>query len=547
MLTSFKIRFSARVNKRMAGLFLLALLALSLLQAVSSFNFFPSVKTVNAPMILDHKIDLFDEGLVPLSQNDWRWANYPIGKYNVEYLVMGNYGCLLTSIAMVANYVGVAPTELIDTPPWSLWDPFVVSPVYVNHAILEHDGYYSGYANTPGLSVDYDRALIGSFKGAGPGLLSMVINVYPWDRLTGNTVVTINSILEIDETFGGECPPIFILHVVPGALVNIQDIDYRHAVVVAGWDNNSKSYLIWDPLWVSENTINGPADARLIDEIYGENWAGLVEQVLIPVVVPAGSQNHISAASFSPVQPLVFDPQGRMTGFNVSTGKEISDIPSSSYYLEPALTSTTGTTPPQDPAKVISIRNPSDGLYRFQIEGTGDGPFALVFRASNNVTSFEQEVDGNIAEGQILKYELTFTSNGSLGLMQVPTFTPYPETRGDFDDLTGRSITFDASRSFDIDGSIVSYAWDFGDGSNAMGMTVTHAYATPGNFTIRLIVEDNDGATASKTIEAQIILSETRPIADIRGPYIGYANSSEVCLHLLRCLAKIHTTPTEIL
>lgn len=57
-------------------------------------------------------------------------------------------------------------------------------------------------------------------------------------------------------------------------------------------------------------------------------------------------------------------------------------------------------------------------------------------------------------------------------------------------------VNFDASASADTDGTIVSYRWDFGDGSIGDGATTTHRYQGKGTFNIKLIVTDDDGATA---------------------------------------------------
>jgi len=61
----------------------------------------------------------------------------------------------------------------------------------------------------------------------------------------------------------------------------------------------------------------------------------------------------------------------------------------------------------------------------------------------------------------------------------------------------GEEIFFDGSDSYDEDGEIVSYLWDFGD-SNAMeGSNITHAYGARGNFKIILTVKDEKGETNS--------------------------------------------------
>ncbi|MBN1306545.1 MAG: S8 family serine peptidase [Chitinispirillaceae bacterium] len=58
------------------------------------------------------------------------------------------------------------------------------------------------------------------------------------------------------------------------------------------------------------------------------------------------------------------------------------------------------------------------------------------------------------------------------------------------------AVQFDGSASYDIDGPIVSYAWDFGDGETATGAIVSHTYAVAGNYTVTLTVADDLGETA---------------------------------------------------
>ena len=64
----------------------------------------------------------------------------------------------------------------------------------------------------------------------------------------------------------------------------------------------------------------------------------------------------------------------------------------------------------------------------------------------------------------------------------------------------GATVTLDGSQSMDADGSIVSWAWDFGDGQNGSGETTSHIYGTGGVFTAELTVTDDDGATDTDTV-----------------------------------------------
>lgn len=63
----------------------------------------------------------------------------------------------------------------------------------------------------------------------------------------------------------------------------------------------------------------------------------------------------------------------------------------------------------------------------------------------------------------------------------------------------GESIDFNASTSFDPDGVIVSYSWNFGDGITDTGVMVSHSWAVAGDYTVTLTVTDDDGASNSAT------------------------------------------------
>lgn len=76
----------------------------------------------------------------------------------------------------------------------------------------------------------------------------------------------------------------------------------------------------------------------------------------------------------------------------------------------------------------------------------------------------------------------------------VANFTFVPQTP-----QVNTEITFNASSSYDPDGSIVNYTWDFGDGTTAEGKVVTHSYSVSGIYRVTLTVTDNNGTKTSLT------------------------------------------------
>jgi PKD repeat protein len=92
---------------------------------------------------------------------------------------------------------------------------------------------------------------------------------------------------------------------------------------------------------------------------------------------------------------------------------------------------------------------------------------------------------------------ITVRPSGSTeNVAPVASFTATPE-----EGPAPLSVTFNAAGSSDSDGTIASYAWNFGDGSVGTGSTASHTYTTDDNYIARLTVTDNWGATHSVTKE----------------------------------------------
>ena len=75
-------------------------------------------------------------------------------------------------------------------------------------------------------------------------------------------------------------------------------------------------------------------------------------------------------------------------------------------------------------------------------------------------------------------------------------------------------VTFDASSSYDPDGFIFSYTWNFGDGNTATLRVpvITHNFSTRGNYDVDLTVKDNFSSINS-TVEIINVRGLAPPVA----------------------------------
>ncbi|HEY2953687.1 MAG TPA: PKD domain-containing protein [Candidatus Eisenbacteria bacterium] len=88
------------------------------------------------------------------------------------------------------------------------------------------------------------------------------------------------------------------------------------------------------------------------------------------------------------------------------------------------------------------------------------------------------------------------------------------------------AVRADASASSDPDGTIASYRFDFGDGTVVgpqSGATATHTYAA-GNWTARVTVTDDRGATASASQTVTVSTPNQPPVASLTAlPSSGFS------------------------
>jgi len=177
---------------------------------------------------------------------------------------------------------------------------------------------------------------------------------------------------------------------------------------------------------------------------------------------------------------------------------------------------------------IDSLTYPSDPNVQAIINDTEENGEGFVPQPGDTIAIL---AEGNTGIIQRSFFELT--------IPEIPTEEPEPEpeptrnhaptadaTAGQpYIGLIGQEIIFDGSRSYDIDGSITSYYWDFGDQNNGSGVVASHIYQLAGTYTVRLTVTDDDGLPNTHTVSSTITLQNTPPGAPIlSGPNSGHKN-----------------------
>lgn len=87
------------------------------------------------------------------------------------------------------------------------------------------------------------------------------------------------------------------------------------------------------------------------------------------------------------------------------------------------------------------------------------------------------------------------------------TRKPFANAGGPYTGATAQPLTFEATDSFDLDGYITNYTWNFGDGTTGSGEKPKHTYSANGRYIISLTVTDNDGNKNSDCTYVTIIQS----------------------------------------
>jgi|GEM_PF-6196153 PGF-pre-PGF domain-containing protein len=131
---------------------------------------------------------------------------------------------------------------------------------------------------------------------------------------------------------------------------------------------------------------------------------------------------------------------------------------------------------------------PADDLSTGDKEGGVDGEILQFYVNDSWATSYI------FGSGNVTKLDLSPLPN----ILPVASFTYSPSSP-----QSGDTVTF-YDTSYDTNGTIVSWLWNFGDGSTSSEQNVTHIYTSSGTFTVTLTVTDNLGGMNSTSKEIQV-------------------------------------------
>src|SRR5262245_36945352 len=381
----------------------------------------------------------------------------------------------------------VDPSALVVGPEEWGWSGYTLS------------GYDQQYGSLHGWSFMPDRSNHGGW------------DYLPWllDQMRQNHLVTGKRLLDI-----------FTVHYYPqgGEFSN----DTSSAMQLR---RNRSTRSIWDPNYVDESWINDrvqlvPRLRSWVAAYYPGTLTGITEYNW-------GAENHINGAT---AQADILGIFGR-EGLDMAARWTTPDPSTPTYKAMKLYRNYDGNKSTFGDVSVAATGPNPDNVAVFAAEHSTDG--ALTIMAISKYLSGSTPATINLANfphnGTAQVWQLTSANTinhlsdlnflgGSFTAVLPPqsiTLFVLPAAVGNQSPVAAMTaqpaaglaplnVAFNGAGSTDIDGSIVSYAWNFGDGATANGVTANHTYVTPGSFVARLTVTDNLGASNSTTVTIQV-------------------------------------------
>ncbi|TYQ15029.1 UNVERIFIED_CONTAM: FOG: PKD repeat [Acetivibrio alkalicellulosi] len=283
------------------------------------------------------------------------------------------------------------------------------------------------------------------------------------------------------------------------------------------WGDQNKNYIVaglnlytnYDSNGSTYGNTNVKCDVS--DHTLGSAYASIVDEKDDKLHIILLNKNYDESTTFNlSVESSSKYKSGKVFGFDRTT----SDITERTPITNIDNNNFTYTLPPLSAFHIILDSN-DEGILFGDLNGDGkvnSVDYVLLRRYLLEITT-----DINLLAADLNGDNLIDSTDYTIlrrYLLEIIPSLPYvnhsenesPEAAFSFspDEITTDTrITFDASESFDPDGSISHYAWNFGDGKEGSGKIVNYMYNNPGSYEIKLVVTDNLGLTDSitKTIE----------------------------------------------
>ena len=205
--------------------------------------------------------------------------------------------------------------------------------------------------------------------------------------------------------------------------------------------------------------------------------------------------------------------------------KEIYIIAGGIYGPTPATLKGEGKVPiPDYTWKVAVILNEGEGLSQLSLSNgdviavkmpnlvTAGVPASAVGIRNQPWQDFATTVDDiEAATGYDL---LNHVSDAIQRAIEADGHAPVAHLSGPTSGFEGTPVQFSGALSRDDDvGDVLSYLWDFGDGTTDIGATPVHAFLDNGTYTVRLTVADRYGVSRSAT--STVTVSNLAPVVQL--------------------------------
>ena len=301
---------------------------------------------------------------------------------------------------------------------------------------------------------------------------------------------------------------------------------------------NRSTRALWDPNYTDPTWIND--QVKLIPRL--RNWVDTQYYPGTPIGITEynwGAEGHINGATTQADILGIFGREGldiaaRWTTPDSSTPTYKAIKMYRNYDGNKSVfgdTSVSAAGPNPDDVAVFAAERSSDNALTILVISkylSGATPVSIAFQnfTPNGTAQVYQLTSSNtishLADLNFSSSTVSFTApQQSITLLVLPAGGGTPNTPPTAvasavpaSGIAPLTVQFSSAGSSDPDGSIVSYSWNFGDGTQAgNGSSPSHVYQGAGNFTAVLTVTDNLGATDTDQVVVSVSTAPSVPNA----------------------------------